>query len=136
MAKQGVLPFSRFFAKNSRFGSPTGGLILHWIFGTIALLAVPFGRGTDTVAVLLNLSYCAAAWGYGNYTATQKGVYRTTLIFGHLCSCSWFRISHNSLSSKIQGVDSKDYAFRIPRHTGSVVRPVIFVSYRRDVVAG
>lgn len=74
MAMQGVLPFSSFFAKNSRFGSPTGGLILHWMFGTIALLAVPFGRGADTIAVLLNLSYCAAAWGYGTHIPLSYGV--------------------------------------------------------------
>lgn len=83
MAMQGVLPFSSFLARNSRFHSPTGGLLLHWLFGTTALLSVPFGRGTDTISILLNLSYCAAAWGYGTYTAVlwRASLDLTMLIF-------------------------------------------------------
>lgn len=44
LAKEGVVPFGRFWASNWPFGSPSGGLLLHFIPSFIILVAIPFGK--------------------------------------------------------------------------------------------
>lgn len=43
LAKEGVLPFPKFWASSWPFGSPSAGLFLHWIPSFIVIVAVPFG---------------------------------------------------------------------------------------------
>ncbi|KAF2158238.1 amino acid transporter [Myriangium duriaei CBS 260.36] len=43
LAKEGVVPFPRFWASSWPFGSPSAGLILHFIPSFIVIVAIPFG---------------------------------------------------------------------------------------------
>lgn len=43
LAKEGVIPFPRFWASNWPFGSPSTGLLLHFIPSFIVIIAIPFG---------------------------------------------------------------------------------------------
>jgi amino acid transporter len=43
LAKEGILPFSKFWASTYPFGSPSAGLLLHFIPSFIVIIAVPFG---------------------------------------------------------------------------------------------
>ncbi|CAG8741676.1 2701_t:CDS:1, partial [Acaulospora colombiana] len=44
LAKEGILPFSKFFASNKPFNAPAAALFLHWIVTVIVLLAPPPGE--------------------------------------------------------------------------------------------
>jgi len=52
LAREGVIPFSRFFASNRPFGSPFAALGLHWLVSVICILAPPPG---DAYNFILNL---------------------------------------------------------------------------------
>lgn len=43
LAKEGVVPFPRFWASSWPFGSPSTGLLLHFIPSFIVIVAIPFG---------------------------------------------------------------------------------------------
>lgn len=43
LAKEGVIPFPKFWASNWPFGSPSTGLLLHFIPSFIVIVAIPFG---------------------------------------------------------------------------------------------
>lgn len=43
LAKEGVVPFSKFWASAWPFGSPSAGLLLHFIPSFIIIVAIPFG---------------------------------------------------------------------------------------------
>ncbi|KAF2212927.1 hypothetical protein CERZMDRAFT_40529 [Cercospora zeae-maydis SCOH1-5] len=43
LAKEGALPFPKFWASNWPLGSPSAGLFLHWIPSFIVIVAIPFG---------------------------------------------------------------------------------------------
>lgn len=43
LAKEGVIPFSRFWASTWPFGAPSAGLLLHFIPSFIVIVAIPFG---------------------------------------------------------------------------------------------
>lgn len=43
LAKEGVIPFSKFWASDWPFGSPSAGLLLHFIPSFIVIVAIPFG---------------------------------------------------------------------------------------------
>ncbi|KAL7782314.1 amino acid/polyamine transporter I [Trichoderma ceciliae] len=43
LAKEGVIPFPRFWASSWPLGSPSAGLILHFIPSFIVIIAIPFG---------------------------------------------------------------------------------------------
>ncbi|SLM34620.1 high affinity methionine permease [Lasallia pustulata] len=43
LAKEGVLPFGRFWASGWPVGAPSTGLLLHWIPSFIVIAAIPFG---------------------------------------------------------------------------------------------
>jgi amino acid transporter len=43
LAKEGVIPFPRFWASTWPFGSPSAGLLLHFIPSFIVIVAIPFG---------------------------------------------------------------------------------------------
>ncbi|KAK4629931.1 High-affinity methionine permease [Fulvia fulva] len=43
LAKEGIIPASRFWASSWPFGSPSSGLLLHWIPSFVVIVAIPFG---------------------------------------------------------------------------------------------
>jgi amino acid transporter len=43
LAKEGVIPLPRFWASSWPFGSPSAGLLLHFIPSFIVIVAIPFG---------------------------------------------------------------------------------------------
>ncbi|KAF2084295.1 amino acid transporter [Saccharata proteae CBS 121410] len=49
LAKEGVIPFPRFWASSWPFGSPGAGLLLHWIPSFVVIIAVPFGDAYDFI---------------------------------------------------------------------------------------
>nr|POE99551.1 high-affinity methionine permease [Quercus suber] len=62
LAKEGVIPFPRFWASNWPFGSPGAGLLLHWIPSFLVILAVPFG---DAYSFILDVEgYPASVIGF------------------------------------------------------------------------
>lgn len=47
--KEGVIPFSRLWASTWPFGSPSMGLLLHFIPSFIVIIAIPFGDAYDFI---------------------------------------------------------------------------------------
>ncbi|EME88719.1 uncharacterized protein MYCFIDRAFT_185287 [Pseudocercospora fijiensis CIRAD86] len=43
LAKEGVIPYSRFWASDWPFGSPSAGILLHFIPSFLVIVAIPFG---------------------------------------------------------------------------------------------
>lgn len=52
LAKEGILPFSRFFASNKPFNAPAASLFLHWIVTIIVLVAPPAGEAYEFIVDL------------------------------------------------------------------------------------
>ena len=52
LAKEGILPFSRFFASNKPFNAPAASLFLHWIVTLIVLIAPPSGEAYEFIVDL------------------------------------------------------------------------------------
>lgn len=52
LAKEGVLPWPKFWASTWPFGSPSGGLLLHFIPSFIVIAVVPFG---DAYSFIIDL---------------------------------------------------------------------------------
>lgn len=76
LAKDGILPFSKFFASYKPFGTPMAGLFEHWVVSIIIILAPPPG---DAYNFILNLiSYplsvvnCFVAFGLIVLTIQRK----------------------------------------------------------------
>ena len=51
LGREGVLPYSSFFATNQPFNTPLGGLFAQWLVNCIVILAVPSG---DAYVFILN----------------------------------------------------------------------------------
>lgn len=49
LAKEGVIPFPRFWASNWPFGSPSTGLFLHFIPSFLVIVAIPFGNAYNFI---------------------------------------------------------------------------------------
>lgn len=49
LAKEGVIPYPRFWASSWPFGSPSAGLILHYIPSFIVIVAIPFGNAYNFI---------------------------------------------------------------------------------------
>jgi amino acid transporter len=49
LAKEGVVPFPSFWASTWPFGSPSAGLLLHFIPSFIVIVAIPFGDAYDFI---------------------------------------------------------------------------------------
>ncbi|TDZ16836.1 High-affinity methionine permease [Colletotrichum sidae] len=58
-AKEGLLPFSRFWASNKPFNAPAAALFLHWIVTVIVLLGPPAG---SAYAFITDLYVYPGAW--------------------------------------------------------------------------
>ncbi|KAL2212999.1 amino acid transporter [Sarocladium strictum] len=52
LAKEGMLPFSRFWASNKPFNAPASALFLHWLVTVIVLLAPPAGPAYNFIVSL------------------------------------------------------------------------------------
>jgi amino acid transporter len=59
LAKEGLLPFSRFWASNKPFNAPATSLFLHWIVTVIVLVAPPAGPAYNFIT---NLYTYPGAW--------------------------------------------------------------------------
>jgi len=59
LAKEGMLPFSRFWASNKPFNAPAASLFLHWIVTVIVLVAPPAGPAYSFV---VNLYTYPGSW--------------------------------------------------------------------------
>ncbi|KAG5978989.1 hypothetical protein E4U55_005688 [Claviceps digitariae] len=53
LAKEGVIPFPRFWASNWPLGSPSSGLLLHLIPSLIVIVAIPFGNAYNFLVDLV-----------------------------------------------------------------------------------
>lgn len=51
-AKEGILPFSKFWASNKPFNAPAAALFLHWIVTVIILVAPPAGEAYEFIVDL------------------------------------------------------------------------------------
>ncbi|CAL5873426.1 uncharacterized protein PFLUO_LOCUS7705 [Penicillium psychrofluorescens] len=49
LAKEGVIPLPKFWASSWPFGSPSSGLLLHFIPSFIVIVAIPFGDAYDFI---------------------------------------------------------------------------------------
>ncbi|KAF5022866.1 hypothetical protein F66182_5099 [Fusarium sp. NRRL 66182] len=66
LAKEGLLPFSRFWASNKPFNAPATAIFLHWLITVIVLLAPPAGPAYNFI---VNLYTYPGAWINGFVTA-------------------------------------------------------------------
>lgn len=66
LAKEGLLPFSQFWASNWPFNAPTASLFLHWLVTVIVLVAPPAGPAYN---FLVNLYTYPGAWVHAFVTA-------------------------------------------------------------------
>jgi len=46
LAKEGILPFSRFWASDWPFNAPSGAILLHWLVTTALILGSQVGAGS------------------------------------------------------------------------------------------
>ncbi|KAF2792199.1 amino acid transporter [Melanomma pulvis-pyrius CBS 109.77] len=65
-AKEGLLPFSRFWASNKPFNAPATALFLHWLITIVVLLAPPAGPAYNFI---VDLYTYPGAWINGFVTA-------------------------------------------------------------------
>jgi amino acid transporter len=61
-AKQRILPFSKYWARNSPYGTPVGALTLHWAFTVILILATPNDKNGEAYGLVGNLFVYGQAW--------------------------------------------------------------------------
>jgi amino acid transporter len=61
LAKEGILPFSKFWASTWPMGAPSAGLLLHFIPSFIMLIAIPFG---DAFNFIIDVEQYARALVY------------------------------------------------------------------------
>ncbi|KAL2259924.1 hypothetical protein VTK26DRAFT_6238 [Humicola hyalothermophila] len=54
LGREGVLPFSRFWASNRPFNAPLAGLFAHWVVSVIVILAPPPGDAYDFILNLIS----------------------------------------------------------------------------------
>lgn len=59
LSKEGVLPFSRFWASDWPFNAPSGAIFLHWIFTVIFILGC---RTTDVYNFVTNVFIYSGNW--------------------------------------------------------------------------
>jgi len=57
LAKEGILPFSRFWASDWPFNAPTGAIFLHWLVTTALILGSQVGSGSQTAASQVSVVY-------------------------------------------------------------------------------
>ena len=80
IAKKRILPFSEFWARNSRYNTPVGALILHWTFTALVIVASVFPDIFDMWDGFTNASPIAP-----NYTKNDEAYNLVSILFtyGH-----------------------------------------------------
>lgn len=58
LAKEGVIPFPRFWASSWPFGSPSSGFLLHFIPSFIVIISIPFGDAYNFILDLEGYPGC------------------------------------------------------------------------------
>jgi hypothetical protein len=58
IARLGILPFSEFWAKSTRYGTPGPALLLHWIFSTVLIIICPLDSPNGYLVISTLFSYC------------------------------------------------------------------------------
>lgn len=96
LAKEGVLPFSRFFASDWPFNAPSGAILLHWVFTSTVILA---SQGKDVYTFTTNVFTYSSNWikvflGIGlvylNFTPSEKWAeQRTTFRSSPILTIFW-----------------------------------------------
>ncbi|KAI9003636.1 amino acid/polyamine transporter I [Gaertneriomyces semiglobifer] len=77
-AKEGMLPFSKFFASNKPFNAPAASLFLHWLVTVIVLFAPPPGEAYEFIVDLYTYpgawinSFVAAGLIYLHYRKSEN----------------------------------------------------------------
>ncbi len=61
-AKQRILPFSKYWARNSPYGTPVGALTLHWLFTVILIFVTPNDQNGEAYTLVGNLFVYGQAW--------------------------------------------------------------------------
>jgi hypothetical protein len=56
LAKEGILPFSRFWASDWPFNAPTGAIFLHWLVTTALILGSQVGPGGRSTSPISQIS--------------------------------------------------------------------------------
>jgi len=66
IGREGILPFSRFWASNKPFNTPFAGLFEHWLVSVIIMLAPPPGDAYNFILkyVFLSLFLSTSKFGY------------------------------------------------------------------------
>ena len=59
LAKEGILPFSRFWASDWPFNAPTGAIFLHWLFTTALILG---SQTSDVYTFVTNVFVYSGNW--------------------------------------------------------------------------
>lgn len=62
LGKQKILPFSKYWARNSPYDTPVGGLTLYWLFTVISILAIPNKRNGEAYTAVSNVFVYDQAW--------------------------------------------------------------------------
>ncbi|KAI0171910.1 amino acid transporter [Hypoxylon sp. FL1284] len=99
LAKEGVLPFLRFFASDWPIQTPTGGIFLHWLFSVVLIVgprtddAYPFLTNLQTytqsiVKTLIGVGLVYLVLSPGSSWKAQRTSFRTSpvLTIGWVCS--------------------------------------------------
>ena len=76
LGKEGILPFSHFFASNKPFGAPMGGLFEQWAINSLLVAFVPAG---DAYHFMLNCM-CRRSSLFLKLTSFSVSTYPTSLI--------------------------------------------------------
>jgi hypothetical protein len=63
IARLGILPFSEFWAKSTRYGTPGPALFLHWIFSTILIIICPLDSPNGYLVISTLFNYCRTLVG-------------------------------------------------------------------------
>jgi phosphatidylinositol 4-kinase len=64
LAKEGVLPWSRFWASDWPFNAPTGAIFLHWIFTSALILG---SQTSDVYTFVTNVFIYSGNWIKGRF---------------------------------------------------------------------
>jgi amino acid transporter len=62
IAKLRILPFSKFWAKQSHYDTPVGALVLHWIVAALFIILTPNNRNDEVYNLITDLFIYGQTW--------------------------------------------------------------------------
>ncbi|KAI5781499.1 amino acid permease-domain-containing protein [Geopyxis carbonaria] len=62
IAKMRILPFSKFFARQSHYDTPVGALVLHWIVGALFIICTPSNKDDAAYNLITDLFIYGQNW--------------------------------------------------------------------------